>query len=375
MTLYALGFLAFFLFGLIQAGYGPAYATLGREYGLPVTAVGVVASLHFAGSALGTLLLGPVLTRLSLRSSLMAAGLTLVTGLLGVALSPAWPLVLAGAMLGGLGYGMLAAGLNLAFAELGPGPSNLVNGMFGVGSVVSPLLVALLGRGSHTPPYLLMAAMAAGLALGVRLLWPKPRTTAAGTEKPLTPVAPPPRPVLTLFGLCFFLYVGIEAGLGNWATTYFARLGAAEPAVLTSFYWLALTAGRFVSATLGNRFPPLPVLATALTGAIVGSLLMLGGLNTATYGLILAGFCIAPIFSTQLAWFTRTQPVQLTPYMLTLGSVGGAVLPALTGLALPRLGPVSVPLVPLLISALLLAAALLLSRRLAGGPWTSRTLS
>ena len=50
--------------------------------------------------------------------------------------------------------------------------------------------------------------------------------------------------------------------------------------------------------------------------------------------------------------------------MLTLGGVGGALLPALTGLALPRLGVGSVPLAPLIIAALLLGSALLLNRTL-----------
>ena len=100
--------------------------------------------------------------------------------------------------------------------------------------------------------------------------------------------------------------------------------------------------------------------------------LLLGGLISsaplpawlAPAGLILAGFCIAPVFSSQLAWFARTQPPQLAPYMLTLGGVGGALLPALTGLALPRLGVASVPLTSLIIAALLLASALLLHRSL-----------
>ena len=399
LILYTLGFLAFFLFGLVQAGYGPSYPALGREYGQPVAVVGVVASLHFAGSAVGTLLLGALLTRLSLRSSLMVAALGLVLGLLGVALSPTWGLLLTGATLGGLAYGMLSAGLNLAFAELGPGPSNLVNGLFGVGSVVSPILVTLLAKGSHSPPFLLMAVMAAALAVGVRLLWPKPAQTRPVQTKPVQiqstqsegrstiqakaagacedpendipgstlPQQPPPvsKRVMTLFGTCFLLYVGIEAGYGNWATTYFARLGAGQPELLTSFYWLALTAGRFASAALGSRFAPLQVLSFGTGGAMLGSALMLlGGLRLAPYGLVLAGFCIAPIFSTQLAWFTRSQPPRLAPYMLTLGSVGGAVLPALTGLALPRLGLVSVPLAPLVIAALLLVCAALLNRQL-----------
>ena len=391
--LYALGFLAFFMFGLVQAGYGPAYPNLGREYSQTVATVGITASLHFVGSALGTVLLGILLTRLSLRSSLMLGGVTLVLGLLGVAFAPAWALVLVGAVVGGLGYGTLSAGFNLAFAQLGPGPSNLVNGLFGVGSVVSPVLVTLMARGSHAPPFVLMAAMAALLALGVRLLWPRPAdplkavTDAADTEQAhrLLSAAPGSRRPLALFGLCFFLYVGIEAGLGNWATTYFLRQGAERAALLTSFYWLALTVGRFVFAALGSRFSAMSVLVFATCGAMLGCGLMLlggpglaagelllGGLISsaplpawlAPAGLILAGFCIAPVFSSQLAWFARTQPPQLAPYMLTLGGVGGALLPALTGLALPRLGVASVPLTSLIIAALLLASALLLHRSL-----------
>ena len=367
VALYAMGFLSFFLFGLVQAGYGPSYPLFGREYGQSATAVGAIASLHFAATAVGILALGLMLRRLSLRNSLMFAFLILLLGLLGVALSPAWGLVLASAALGGLGYGVLSAGFNLAFAELGPGPSNLVNGMFGVGSVVSPTVIALMARPNHAPPFLLMAALAAVLAVSVRLLWPKP---LAGTGPEATP-APVPlvsRRTVGLFGLCFFLYVGIEAGFGNWATTYLSRLGAAEPAVLTSGYWLALTAGRFASAALGSRLPPRTTITFATCGAMLGSALMLlGGLRLAPAGLMLAGFCIAPIFSAQLAWFTRTQRPNLAPYMLMMGGLGGALLPALTGWALPWLGPASVPLSPLLISALLLALVWRLDRLLTLG--------
>jgi MFS transporter, FHS family, glucose/mannose:H+ symporter len=377
LVLFGLGFLAFLLLGLVQAGYGPAFPTLGREYQLPASVVGLVASLHFAGTAIGTLLLGALLTRLSLRSSLMVAGLILLAGLLGAALSPVWWLLLAAASFGGLGYGMLSAGFNVAFAELGQGPSNLVNGMFGVGSVLSPVLVTFLAQSSHRPPFLLMAGLAALVALGVRLLWPKPAIhEAAGPAGESEPDVPLPtdlrgpakvsRSVFTLFALCFFLYVGIEAGLGTWTTTYFIRLGAAQPALLTSYYWLALTAGRFVFAAVGSRVTPLQTLIFATCGAIIGgAVMLLGGLALAPAGLVLMGFCVAPVFSTLLAWFAQVQPPRLASFMLTAGSAGGAVLPAVTGFLLPRLGAPSIPLVPLVIAALLLAAALRLSSTLA----------
>ena len=351
---YALGFLAFLLLGMLQAAYGPSYPALVREYHLSVAGVGAASSLHFLGSALGTVLLGVLLRRLSLRSSLAMAAGALVLGLLGVAFAPLWSVLLAAALLGGLGFGMLSAGFNTAFAQLGAGPSSLVNGLFGVGSVASPVLVVWLATSSHRPPFLVMAALAAALAVGVRWRWPRSAGLNAAPAAQDGAVPPlPGGPLLALFGATFFLYVGLEAGLGNWATTYLTRLDHPHPALITSGYWAALTAGRFLFALVGRRLAPLPVLSVCVGGVLTAALL-LNFAPLAAPALLLAGLCLAPIFSTLLAWFTAVLPPRRAPYMLTLGSLGGALLPAGVGVLLPRVGPSALPWASALLALLLL---------------------
>ena len=363
---YALGFLAFLLMGLIQAGYGPTYSNFTREYHQTIGAVGIISSLHFLGGAAGTLLLGVLLLRLSLRSSLAVSAGALLLGVLGVAFSPVWGLVLASALLGGLGFGMLSAGFNTAFAQMGAGPSSLVNGLFGVGSVVSPILVALLAKGSHRPPFVLMSVLAAVLALGVRVWWPrnvaeKAPVAAAGSPA----LSGPSWHTLLLFAACFFVYVGMEASIGNWATVHLARLHHPNPAFMTSLYWAALTAGRFGFALIGSRFGYFPVLAVGAGGGLLaGALLLVGGLAPA--GLILAGLSFAPMFSTMLAWFTAVLPARQAPYVLTVGMMGGALLPALIGWALPRLETLTLPLGVLFFACVLLALLFAVRQRLSG---------
>lgn len=352
-----MGFLAFFTMGLLQAGYGPSYPTLAREFQLTLDRVAFVTSLHFFGSASGPLLLGVLLTRLSLRNGLGLGSLLLVLGVAGVALASSWPLLLAAALLGGLGFGMLSAGFNLVFAELGPGPANLVNGVFGVGSVVSPLLVLAAGQQAHAPPFWMIGVLAAVLVPGVRVL--RPRPVQAAQEQGADGWS---RPLLALFLLAFFLYVGIETGLGSWITAYLQAQRSPRPELITSLYWLALTVGRFVFAFLGSR---VSMFATLLFGSAGAALCALAAALpvAAPVAFVLAGFCVAPLFATLLSWLTRVLPSTLAPYALTVGSLGGAVLPALSGLLSRQFGMVSIPLTSAAVAALLLALVLLIRRQ------------
>ncbi|GGR41206.1 MFS transporter [Deinococcus ruber] len=273
--------------------------------------------------------------------------------------------------LAGLGFGMLSAGFNTAFAQMGAGPSSLVNGLFGVGSLLSPLLVAFLVTTSYRPPFLLMSVLAALLALGVRGWWP-PQAHHAREHAPVSiagrdTLVGSSRFTFLLFAVCFFLYVGMEASIGNWATVHLTRLHHPNPALMTSLFWAALTVGRFGFALIGSRVGFSLVLAVGAIGTLVASGLLLGG-GLAPVALMLAGLCFAPMISTLFAWLTAVLPPRLAPYALTSGMLGAAVLPALVGWLLPRLGTLALPLGVLLFAGLLLSLVCVLHWRLQPRP-------
>lgn len=365
-ALYAVGFGAFLLLGLVQAGYGPAYARLETRFTLDVASVAGISSAHFGGSALGPVILGALLTRVPLRAAVMLASAAFGLGLLGLALAPSWPLALAGAALAGLGFGAISGGFNSAFATLGAGPSSLVNALFGIGSVAAPLMALFLG--SFPGPFLLSAALAAGLVVSLRSVRVWPAQHAALAQSPVN------RPRVALFGLLFFSYVGIEAGLGNWATTHLRAVGNGHPEVITSLYWLALTAGRLAFAPIGSRLVssrvgPAPVVLACAAVALLGSLLIAVPALAAA-GYLLAGLGIAPIFSVLLAWFTSRFPARVAPLMLTAGSLGGAAIPAVIGLLVARYGAQAVPY-SVAADALVLGVLVLWVQRVFSRPETS----
>ena len=77
--------------------------------------------------------------------------------------------------------------------------------------------------------------------------------------------------------------------------------------------------------------------------ALIGSLLIAVPV-LAALGYVVVGLGVAPVFSTLLAWFTARFPVRAAPLMLTAGSLGGAVMPAVIGVLVARFGVQAVAL-------------------------------
>lgn len=342
LTILAAGTVAFFTLGVIQAMYGPAFTLFQERYGVTTAAVGIIASAHFVGSALAPPLVGILLIRLSLRRVVVAALLTLAAGVSLVALAPTWPLAIAGALLGGFGLGGVSGGLNAAYASIGTRAVNLVNAVFGVGSILSPLLVAGAGSteagGNLAVPFLTVAALCGVTLLSARV-WGFP----AMREQPL-PNAPGRAGVQVAFFLVLLAcYVGLEVGFGAWAGRHLQSLGYASFAVIVAGYWGGLTVGRILTGLFGDRVcPERLVLACAVLTALFGLVATQSALAPAAY--ILVGLAMGPIFPTTLVWTTRNLPARLVPFLLTSGSVGGIVAPYVLGVLAARSGPEAIPL-------------------------------
>lgn len=230
------GAVAFFTLGVLQAMYGAAFPLFEARYGVGAGEVGWVASAHFLGSASAPPLAGLALHRTSTAAVVMFSTLLLAVGVTGVALAPVWPAVVACALLAGLGVGGVSAALNAAYASIGTRPVNLVNAVFGVGSILSPLLVLALGRQSLAWPFLTVALLGLGTVLAVRA-WGVPALRPPGET------TAPERPgwILVLFGLLIASYVGLEVGSGAWLARHLESLHFASPSLILSGYWLGLT--------------------------------------------------------------------------------------------------------------------------------------
>ncbi|MFF3331047.1 MFS transporter [Streptomyces sp. NPDC002888] len=350
----------FVLIGMLQALYGPAVPGLREEYGLSPSAAGLGLSLHFTGGVAGVLAFNAVHSRISNRTLLASSYALMAAGGAGFAFAPNWPLALAAAFLGGLGFGGIDYGLNQLFAagfgEKSTAMLNILNAHFGIGAVLGPALVAWVGPDGYAYAFGGCAALAAALVVlgssGVRTPRQEGVSSAPGRGLGL------PR-ILIGFLALYILNVAVEAGVGGWEPTHLETVGysATVAASATSVYWLMMTAGRFLVVPLTLKYSPERILTICAAGMTACLLLALvKGVAPVAYAGV--GLFIAPVFPTGLPWLNRALPQasRAGAWVIAASMVGGVAAPPLLGVGIEASGIQAVPLLLTGLSAASLAA-------------------
>lgn len=350
------GFLGFFVSGGVASLYGPMAPVLRRIFEVDEFTSGLPASLHPMVAVAGALTWmwlghrvrpGPLL---AVGSALMALGTA------GVAWAPGMWAVLGWVVLLGVGFGVLANGMNSVYPrDTGPRSATIVgwmHGAFGAGAVLLPLVLSVAG---HRTAYLSLAVLG---VVAVPLMW----TTTAPPVRARDGQPRTPRAALFAFALLFGMYVAVEASTAAWLATYLEHLGWGEAAGArwTSAFWFLFAAGRFVFAPLADHFAPgrlvrvlLPVAALLLLASNLGVI--------APYALVAAGLCMAPVFPTAMIWLPRALPAAhgATTWAI-LAAMGGATIgPATVGAIGSSAGLGTIPFV---LAAMALIATILAVR-------------
>ncbi|MGW1028749.1 MFS transporter [Streptomyces sp. NPDC002577] len=365
----------FVLIGMLQALYGPAVPGLREEYGLSPAGAGLGLSLHFTGGVAGVLAFNAIHSRISNRSLLAASYTLMALGGAGFALAPDWPLALAAAFLGGLGFGGIDYGLNQLFAvgfgDRSTAMLNILNAHFGIGAVLGPALIAWTGTDGYGYAFGASAVLSAVLVLCTGGVRTEARTPDESPDE--SPVESPvvrknslglPR-ILVGFLALYILNVAVEAGVGGWEPTHLETVGyaSAVAASATSVYWLMMTVGRFLVVPITLRYSPERILTVCAAGMTACLLLALipGAAPVAYAGV---GLFIAPVFPTGLPWLNRALPEakRAGAWVIAASMIGGVAAPPLLGVGIEASGIHAVPWLLTVLSAASLLATVWLIR-------------
>ncbi|MFF1549173.1 MFS transporter [Streptomyces sp. NPDC058291] len=368
----------FVLIGALQALYGPSIPSLRDEFGLSPSEAGLGLSAHFVGGVAGVLLFDRRYGRTSNRRILGASYLLMAAGAAGFALAPDWSVALVAAFVAGLGFGGIDYGLNqlfsIGFGHRSTAMLNILNAHFGIGAILGPTLIGVVG--SEHYPALFLAFALANLPLllclrGVRNHTPHPTddTGAHADTRPgpgaRTPAGAALRSVLAVFVTLYVLHVGVEAGVGGWEPTHLETVGygAGAAATATSVYWLMMTVGRFLVAPIALRFSAQTVITVSCAG-MTACLLLARVPDLAPYAYAGVGLFIAPIFPTGLPWLNRAAPRarRAGAVVIAASMLGGVAAGPALGKAIEWSGVRAVPLILAAVSATCLAATLWLTR-------------
>jgi fucose permease len=345
--------------GLLLSLYGPAMPELQARFGIGEGASALVLSAHFLGAMTGIAWWG-LDRRLASRTWLTTGTGLVAAGAAAIAFAPAWPVVLAGAVGLGIGFGAIVVEINVllaeGFEERAAAMLNLLGATFGAGAVAGPLILA--ATGGYRVPFCAGALLAAGALALARDL---PRAAP-----PADVVRPPTSPALVAgFVAVVALYVGTESGIGGFeASSLLAGgAGAAAAASWTAAYWAALTTGRLLAIPLALRVAPATLAAGSLLAGACGlALAHVPGFAAAAY--TLTGLLLGPVFPTVLAWLAVVAPGSRasTAMVFAAGQLGGIFLPVVIGRLVDARSPAVIPSAVLGVALCCLGAVLLLRR-------------
>lgn len=364
----------FVALGLSIATLGPALPELAAVAGVAISAMGVLYSALFAGFLVSQILAAVLLDRVGTRLTILSAMAVFALGSASLAVAGGATSLLFGSAVLGVGYGFGTIGINLVASRLLPHrPAfvvNLINVLYGVGTVIGPLVTSSVLRGGGQARWVPAVGGVCALALvpwAWHVLPPDPRAPLAHVSATGWRSVPVP---LIFIGVLVFLYGGVESGFSGWAPTFLEQtlgVSSADAALKMSVYWLSYLAGRIVSTALALRVGPDTVLRGSIGVLLVGGACLALGVGQripTTAALILLGGATGPIYPSMFGVVTSRfadRAAFAVSTVAAIGCVGAILLPWAMGLTLPLAGGRVLAVIPLVL-ALGMAAALRAAR-------------
>jgi len=317
-----------------------------------VSHLGILLGASMLGYLVSTSSTGPLVARLGVGRLLLWSCAAVAAACLGIALAPAWWVVVACGILGGLGAGAVDAGVNAFAAQrFAPRTISWLHAAYGVGAMLGPLLMTAAimhgpgWRAGYTVVGLALGAMATCFATTLGL-W-RVRGGAAQERASASMLATLRRPVVWGNIAVFFVYTGLEVSSGQWAYSLLTEARSIDPAaagVAVGVFWGSLTAGRVACGLLARRVPAPIILRVAVVAAPVAAAVVWRGQGTAAalVGLAALGAALAPVFPLMISLTPlrvgEAYTTHAIGFQVAAAYLGAAALPAGAGVLAGRYG-------------------------------------
>ena len=361
-------FLIFFVISFLTNILGPLIPDIIKSFNVSLATAAVLPFCFFIAYGVMSIPAGFLVERWGEKRLMIAAFLAGTVGALSFALHPAYRVATISLFIMGGGMAALQVAVNPLLRTAGGAKhfafnSALAQFVFGTASFISPLvysyLVANLGaqRNGHdillavlgriTPSaipwisiyWLFVLATALMAVLIAFLKLPKVKRTADESAGTLSMYATLLRnPVVWLYFLCVFAYVGCEQGTADWMSQFLYRYHGIDPhiggAAAVSRFWGLLTAGCFLGMILFRYFDSRRVLIVFSLGALAMlTLALFGPGRVSIFAFAGIGLFASIMWPTLVSLALNSVPAHQGPFagILCTGIMGGAIFPLLIG--------------------------------------------
>ena len=372
MGLIIISFVAFISLGLPDGLLGVAWPGIREYHDLPVDALGIILIFGTGGYMLSSFLSGMLMRRLGIGKLLSLSCAATASSLFVYASTSDWWIFVMFATISGLGAGAIDAGINTYVAKYHSSRMmQWLHASFGVGITSGPLIMTVgISMTSRWQSGYFVVSIAIAILATVfyvtKSMWIG--ITASGSEDQHA------EPEASLFEtlktipaqlsmLIFFLYTGVELGLGMWTYSLLTESRGVAPEVagfVTGSYWGMFTIGRIIAGLYSRRIADRKLIYLSVSLALLGIGLLMtnSGQLTSILGIGLAGFAIAPIFpglvSHTASRVGRIHHANSIGLQIAAAGFGITIVPSLAGVLAKNFGLEAIPLYLLTVLSLML---------------------
>jgi len=366
-SIVALVFLVFFVVSFLTNILGPIIPDIIQSFQVSLAAAAVLPFAFFIAYGVMSIPGGFLVERYTEKPVMVASFAAGMAGALAFALHPSYSVAIVSLFVIGAGMAVLQVAVNPLLRVAG-GEENFAfysafaQLVFGLASFISPrvysYLVESLPNASHhgalvrllapvTPPRLPWVSMywlfAVSTAAMVLLMWlvRLPRVELKSDEQPGSVemyASLMKRPMVWLYFLCVFAYVGSEQGTADWMSKFLEQYHGLDPhtagASAVSWFWGLMTAGCLVGMVLLKFFDSRRVLLGFSIGAIAClSAALFGPSSVSFYAFPAIGLFASIMWPTLISLALNSVSEHHGSFagILCTGIMGGAVVPLIIG--------------------------------------------
>ncbi|MBE9010154.1 MFS transporter [Pseudanabaenaceae cyanobacterium LEGE 13415] len=349
----ALIFYSFVAIGIAEGGLGVLLPSILQTYNLTPGTVTLLFISQVTGYAIAATTTSLLTHRFGLAKTMLLGAIMLTSALSLYASTTHWTVMIATGSLLGFGIGLIDAGGNtfIASDQRNANLMGLLHAFYGVGALSGPALATtLLTFGMEWRQIYAVIATIVSLSIA-GLLWavlhrytPLQQKFTGENSGRSNLAAAAKNPIIIISAILLALYVGTEAGIGNWAYTvqHVSRgISTQISGYSVAGYWVGLTIGRLSFGQLVNRLGANRTITYSLVLLIVG-LFVWWQIPSAWLILPVLGFALATIFPAVM-WLTpqrvdRAMVPASIGILASMGSVGAAIIPTGIGWIADRAG-------------------------------------
>ena len=344
-------YIAFISLGLPDSLLGSAWPVMYKQFGVPLSYVGIV-TMIISGGTIVSSLISDKLTR-KLGAGLVTAISVMMTAvaLFGFSISNSLIFLCLWAIPYGLGAGAVDAALNNYVAlHYASRHMSWLHCFWGVGAAISPFIMSycLIRGWGWSIGFRSVAGIQIVLTsiLFISLpLW-KRRNISINSDEAPTAIQSPLQ-ALKIDGVkfvlvAFFGYCALETTTGLWASSYLVRyrgINSDTAARFASLFYLGITFGRFLCGFIAEKAGDKLLIRFGIITTIIGIVLvgLPAKINTlALLGLIVIGLGCAPVYPSLIhstpSNFGKKNSQAIIGIQMASAYIGNTFMPPLFGL-------------------------------------------